>query len=90
MDMCSVVDGETRAIFDPVFGNYEFYSIDMQSFPVGTYEFKITGTVGSKSDFITFKMILVDPCLTATMTLSQRPIEDAEYVLRDPMQVQSW
>ena len=35
--MCGIVDGETRAVFDAVFGNYEFQSFDMVNFPVGTY-----------------------------------------------------
>ena len=60
--MCNLLDGDTLARFDQAFGNYQFNSIDMQNYPPGEYEFKISGTVGNKSDFITFKMILVDPC----------------------------
>ena len=37
LDMCGIIDGETRAVFDAVFGNYEFQSFDMVNFPVGTY-----------------------------------------------------
>ena len=86
--MCNLIDGETRGTFDPVFGNYLFHSTDMVKYPNGQYEFKITGTVGNKSDFVTFSMQLSDPCPTAVMQLGKKPIVvndgDIEYVLRDP------
>ena len=56
----------------------------MANYPAGSYEIKITGTVGSQSDFITFVMELVDPCPTATISLNQSPITDDTYTLRDP------
>ena len=55
----------------------------MATYPAGTYELLITGTVGTKSDSFTLTVVLVDPCPTATITLSPTPISDFEYVLRD-------
>ena len=85
-DICSVDDGGTQASFHPSTGNYEFESIDMLNYPPGVYDFKVTGTVGTKSDFIIFTMELVDPCLTATLSLQASPFSDNTYVLRDPSQ----
>ena len=56
----------------------------MATYPAGTYELFITGTVGIKSDSFTLTVVLVDPCPTATITLKPTPILDYEYVLRNP------
>ena len=68
-DLCSLSDGDTRAVFDTITGNYEFYSIDMANYQPGQYTFEITGTVGTKSAKATFVMTLVDPCFTTTLTI---------------------
>ena len=49
LDLCSVIND---AIFDAETGNYEFESSNMATYIPGTYEFKITGTVGSTSTYI--------------------------------------
>jgi len=65
LDICTVNDGSTQATSDPSSGDYSFESTDMANYPPGTYEIKVTGTVGTQSDSITFVMELVDPCPTA-------------------------
>jgi len=68
-DLCAKADGATHGVFDPITGNYEFYSIDMANYIPGTYTFEITGTVGTKSASATFEMTLVDPCPTTVLTI---------------------
>lgn len=63
-DLCSISDGDTHGVFDPITGDYIFYSIDMANYLPGKYTFEITGTVGTKSASTTFEMTLVDPCPT--------------------------
>ena len=70
-DLCAINDGDTHGVFDPITGNYEFYSIDMANFKPGSYTFEITGTVGDKSAKATFVMTLVDPCPTTELTINQ-------------------
>ena len=82
VDICSVNDGATQGVLDPVTGNYAFESTDMATYPAGTYLLLITGTVGTKSDSFTLTIELVDPCPTALITLLPSPISDDEYVLR--------
>ena len=41
----------------------------MEEFPPGTYTFRITGYIHSKSDYTTIEMTLVDPCPTTQLTL---------------------
>ena len=69
-DLCSQTDGTTHGVFDPITGNYEFYSIDMANYLPGAYTFEITGTVGTKSTKATFVMTLVDPCPTTVLTIT--------------------
>ena len=69
LDLCAIADGSTHGVFDPITGNYQFYSIDMAKYPAGVYTFTIKGTVGSKSVTETFVMTLVDPCPTTTLTI---------------------
>jgi hypothetical protein len=68
-DLCSISDGNTHGVFDPISGNYEFYSTDMANYPAGDYTFEITGTVGNKSASSTFVMTLTDPCPTTTLAI---------------------
>ena len=83
LDLCAIADGDTHGVFDPITGNYEFYSIDMANYPAGQYTFEITGTVGNKSDTATFVMTLVDPCPTTTLTIiDPDPFADQTYILR--------
>ncbi len=70
-DLCAISDGSTHGVFDPITGNYQFYSIDMVKYKPGQYTFEITGTVGTKSASATFVMTLVDPCPTTTLTIIQ-------------------
>ena len=70
-DLCSIDDGSTKGIFDTNSGNYEFYSVDMANYKPGAYTFEITGTVGTKSTKATFVMLLVDPCPTTVLTITQ-------------------
>lgn len=43
-------------------GGYSFDSNDKDNFPIGTYKFTITVTIGSKSVPVQFDMVLHDPC----------------------------
>ena len=69
-DLCAISDGDTHGVFDPITGNYDFYSIDMANYKPGQYTFEITGTVGTKSASATFVMNLVDPCPTTELTIN--------------------
>ena len=53
----------------------------MATYVPGIYRFKITATVGSTTNFITFDLKLVDPCPTATITLNNTPFVDESTVL---------
>ena len=70
-DLCARNDGSTHGVFDPIRGNYEFYSTDMANYLPGSYTFEITGTVGTKSTTATFVMTLVDPCPTTELIITQ-------------------
>jgi len=84
-DLCALTDGDSHGVFDPITGNYEFYSIDMAKYLPGQYTFEITGTVGDKSDTATFVMTLVDPCPTTVLSIiDPDPFEDQTYILRNP------
>ena len=56
----------------------------MQNFAAGSYEFEITGSVGSVSDSARFTLSLVDPCPSAQLTLNEVYFTDMSYTLRDP------
>ena len=91
LDLCSISDGSTHGVFDPITGNYEFYSIDMANYLPGQYTFEIKGIVGTKSSSSTFVMTLVDPCPTTTLTIKQPdPFTDKTYILRAPQINQFW
>jgi len=70
-DLCAISDGSTHGVFDPISGNYEFYSIDMASYKPGSFTFEITGTVGTKSAKATFMMTFVNPCPTTELIITQ-------------------
>ena len=71
-DMCSVVSGSSSGTFDVSNGNYAFGSNDIVSFPPGTYTFTITGTTDfSVQETNTFTLVLVNPCLSATLTINK-------------------
>lgn len=79
-DICSVT-GTTTATFNTATGSYELNSNDMATYVPGTYRLKITAKIGSKSNFITFDLKLVDPCSTATITLKSSPFVDETKIL---------
>ena len=87
-DICSIIEGSTVADFESIDGSYSFDSIDMASFPAGTYTMQITGTVGSSSDTLTIDLVLVDPCPSVALNLQSSPFQDNVYVLRDPQHEQ--
>ena len=90
-DLCAIADGTTHGVFDPITGNYEFYSIDMANYQPGQYTFEITGTVGTKSASATFTMTLVDPCPTTVLSIIEPdPFTDKTYPLRSPQVDQIW
>lgn len=69
-------------------GSYFFDSVDMASFPAGTYTMEITGTVGSWSETTLIDLVLVDPCPNVALNLQPNPFQDHIYVLRDPQHEQ--
>jgi hypothetical protein len=54
-------------------GDYVFDSDDKDSFPVGTYGFIITVTIGSESVPIAFDMFLHEPCEEAELSVAFNP-----------------
>ena len=91
LDLCAVTVGDSHGVFDPITGNYEFYSTNMADFKPGAYTFEITGTVGPKSASATFVVTLVDPCPTTKLTINI-PVSfvDQDYILRDPQIDRVW
>ena len=54
----------------------------MANYSPGDYTFEITGTVGSKSDSITFVMTLTDPCPTIMLEIIEPdPFKNSTYIL---------
>ena len=80
------VDGN----FDSTTGGFSLETIDKDYYLPGTYTFDITGSVGSKSDIVTVTVVLVDPCPSTTLTLSQTFPDITEYKLRDSQAVIEW
>ena len=57
----------------------------MVTYPPGTYDLEIMGTVGNKSASTTVTVTLVDPCLTTILTIvDPDPFDNQNYILRDP------
>ena len=79
-DICSIT-GTSTASFSATTGKYQLSTTDIVTYVPGVYTFKITATVGSKTNFITFDLKLVDPCSTATITLKTSPFADESKVL---------
>ena len=90
LDLCDIIDGSTQGSFNTATGDYFFQSTDVFAFEPGTYEFKITGTVGIKSDTATFSLILVDRCLETTFFLKSNPFSNETYYLRDQQIEKIW
>ena len=84
LDLCAIDDGDTQGVFDPITGNYEFYSIDVDNYLPGSYTFEITGSVGLKSATATFVMTLENPCPNSLSINNPGPFTDQTYNLRDP------
>ena len=89
-DICSLPEEDELSFvhFDQWSGNYEFSSQQRDRFPLGTYTFEITGTIAKDlSASVYFEMIIVDPCLSASITLyEENAFHGMIYVLRDPPQ----
>ena len=79
-DICSI-SGATTAIFNTGTASYQLSTTDMATYVPGVYRFKITATVGSTTNFITFDLKLVNPCPTATITLKTSPFVDESKIL---------
>ena len=91
-DMCSVVSGSSSGTFEVSNGNYDFSSNDIVSFPPGTYTFTITGTTDfSVQETNTFTLVLVNPCLSATLTIN-KPLafDEPNYTLGSPDIAYEW
>lgn len=82
--LCSLSDGSTVASFDVLSGDYFLETIDIDNYPPGDYVFEIKGTVGSKSDFASWTLTIVDPCPDAVFFLQANPFGNVTYYLRDP------
>lgn len=92
LDLCSApVNDRTKINFDPMTGNYYFETSEMWAYPPGDYVFEITGSVGTKSDSITFVMTLLDPCPgTQLKIVEPDPFRNATYLLGEPQLDQFW
>ena len=67
-------------------GSYTVSTADMGTYPPGRYNFKITGTIGSKSGFSIFVATFVDPCPTTLLTITlPDPFTDKTQYLRGPV-----
>ena len=84
-DLCNIQNSMTSALFDPATGHYQFESRDLVGVQPGDYTFEITGTVGTKSDYITFVLTLVDPCPSIELQINEPdPFKNATYLLGEP------
>lgn len=90
LDLCDIIDGSTQGSFNTATGDYFFQSTDVFAFEPGTYEFRITGTVGIQSDTATFSLILVDRCPESTFFLKSNPFSNETYYLRDQQIEKIW
>ena len=88
-DICSI-SGATTAIFNTGTASYQLSTTDMATYVPGVYRFKITATVGSTTNFITFDLKLVNPCPTATITLKTSPFVDESKILGALETTQAW
>ena len=76
--MCNAL----TATFSIADGTFEFETTDMVAWPPGDYVFKITGTLGDKSDDATFTLTLADPCNESLLSIV-KPVSfvDSYYIL---------
>jgi len=88
-DICSIT-GSSAASFSTLTGKYQLSTTDIATYVPGVYTFKITASVGSKTNFITFDLKLVDPCPTATITLKSSPFVDESKILGAAETTQAW
>ena len=85
-DICYISESVTRGLFNPMSGKYLFRSTDMANFPAGTYQFKFTGSTGSKSASVTLNLHLIDVCDIVEISLNSNPFYDETYTLGDDEQ----
>ena len=78
-DICSITDGSTVGTFDPTTGNFQFQSINPSGYPIGIYQFEITGTVGDKSDVIVVDVEFVDTCFGSVLTIDPTTLTSTPY-----------
>jgi len=60
----------TSTRFDTTTGDFTFFTRDKERWPPGTYSFKITVTVGDRSEIVEFDMILHEPCDDSTLSIA--------------------
>ena len=56
----------------------------------GTYTIEVSGTVGQRTEFATFEIVLEHPCPTTELTLQSSPFTDSTYVLKSEDLTQEW
>jgi len=84
-NLCSVSDlPQTQSSIVAISGVWTFESVDMVSYPPGTYTIRITGTSGNEVQFFETDVVLVDPCPTVDLGLKANPFTDQTYNLFDP------
>ena len=66
-DMCA------EGYFDTSTGNYDIQTLDISTYPPGDYIFTITGYLGNKSAIATFTVTFINPCDTATLSITKPP-----------------
>ena len=77
--------------FDTTTGQYTFSTSDNETYPPGTYEITIVGTLGTKTASTTIEVIIEDPCLTAELSLATGIFPaSTDYVLRTPEKSIPW
>ena len=86
-DICSIGGVST---FDSATGAFQFATTDMATYVAGVYTLQITSTIGTVSNTVTFDLNLLDPCSTATITLSTSPFIDETENLGAFESTQSW
>ena len=86
-DLCDPLDTESAfSAFDSSTGQLQFRTNDPAAYPNGVYSFEITANVGSgptATAVSTFELALVDPCLTAQLSLT-KPFQDVTYFFLEP------
>lgn len=87
-DLCEIdEDGDgtnTGGEFDPLTGDFNFFSNDFDKFPPGNYQFAITVHVGDAFDTQTLTMVVHEPCAIPQMTILSQPQSHQYYHLGAP------